>query len=189
MVMIEGSTVVGVFEECARAEDAVADLERAGFRVDQIGIVEPENGGAAGGVTADDAPSGDPGVRIMGAAIGTLLGAAGAILLPGIGPVIVGGALLAPLAGAAAGATAGAVVGSLVDMGLSEQEATYYERQLELVTSGSSSSAGPSSRSTSRGATRRPRPSSCATARSASTRPGPARRATRPEAGPSSRPS
>ena len=82
MVMIEGSTVVGVFEECARAEDAVADLERAGFRTDQIGIVEPEGGGTAGGVTVDDAPNGDPGARIMGAAIGTLLGASSAVLLP-----------------------------------------------------------------------------------------------------------
>jgi hypothetical protein len=132
MVMIGGSTVVGVFEEGARAEDAVADLERAGFRADQIGIVEPENGGTAGDAAAEDAASGDPGVRIMGAAIGTLLGASSAVLLPGIGPVIAGGALLAPLAGAAVGATAGAVVGSLVDMGLSEPEATYYERQLEL---------------------------------------------------------
>ncbi len=132
MVAIEGSMVVGVFEECARAEEAVADLGRAGFRADQIGIVEPESGQTAGSTAADDASSGDPGVRIMGAAIGTLLGASGAVLLPGIGPVIAGGALLAPLAGAAVGATAGVVVGSLVDMGLSEQEATYYERQLEL---------------------------------------------------------
>ncbi len=132
MVAIEGSMVVGVFKECARAEEAVADLERAGFRADQIGIIEPEGSRPADGTMADEAPSGDPGVRIMGAAIGTLLGASGAVLLPGIGPVIAGGTLLAPLAGAAVGATAGVVVGSLVDMGLPEQEATYYERQLEL---------------------------------------------------------
>jgi hypothetical protein len=132
MVTIEGSMVVGVFDECARAEEAVADLERAGFRAEQIGIVEPEGSRTADGPAADDASGGDPPVRMMGTAIGTLLGASGALLLPGIGPVIAGGALLGPLAGAAVGATAGAVVGSLIGMGLSEGEATYYERQLEL---------------------------------------------------------
>jgi uncharacterized protein (TIGR02271 family) len=63
----------------------------------------------------------------VGGVLGLLAGV-GALAIPGIGPIIAGGALASTLAGAGIGAAAGGLVGALVGMGVPEEEARYYDR-------------------------------------------------------------
>ena len=68
---------------------------------------------------------------VSGAVLGGFLGAAGALLIPGIGPVVAGGILITALGGAAIGATTGGVIGAFVNMGLPEHDAHHYTREFE----------------------------------------------------------
>ena len=129
MTMTDRSTVVGVFELRSEAEAAIYELQRAGFRDDQIGfIVRNEDAGTTveDGNTTEKAP-GATTAALSGGIIGGVVGAAAALLIPGIGPAIAGGILVAVLGGAAIGAAAGGIVGALIGMGVPEEEAHYYE--------------------------------------------------------------
>jgi hypothetical protein len=65
-----------------------------------------------------------------GAATGAGLGlAVAANLIPGIGPVLVGGTIIAILASAGTGAAVGSLLGALIGLGVPEEEATYYDSQ------------------------------------------------------------
>ena len=68
---------------------------------------------------------------VSGAVLGGFLGAAGALLIPGIGPVVARGILITALAGAAIGASTGGVIGAFVNMGLPEHDAHHYTREFE----------------------------------------------------------
>jgi hypothetical protein len=129
------SLAVGVFDTVAKAERCVEALRLAGFAADDIGIIEPDTQASDG--TVADEPSADQdgaagvstSARRLGAAgavIGGLLGAATALVIPGIGPVIAGGVLASALGGAALGLS---VV--LAGFGMSRPRATLYERQLQ----------------------------------------------------------
>jgi hydrogenase maturation factor len=59
------------------------------------------------------------------------LGAAAALLIPGLGPVTLAGVMAGLVAGAGAGAAAGGIVGALTGLGASEEEARYYQQELE----------------------------------------------------------
>lgn len=130
MTMTERSTLVGVFTDRTQAERAIADLQRAGFRNDQIGFIAPDTGRTST-VTTDtgttDAAAGAVTGAVGGGVLGGIIGAAAALLVPGIGPVLAGGVLAATLGGAAIGAAAGGILGALTGLGLPEEEARYYE--------------------------------------------------------------
>ncbi len=66
---------------------------------------------------------------VLGGALGLLAGI-GALAIPGVGPLIAAGPLLAALSGAAAGATVGGVTGALIGMGIPELEAKRYENRI-----------------------------------------------------------
>ena len=136
-------TVVVLFHERSQAEAAVADLERAGFRDDQIGFASHTDSDAAsgsgavrssGGVTTDTGPgSGALSGAVTGGAIGGVLGALASLALPGVGPVVAAG-ILGPLlgglaAGAGVGAIGGGLVGGLVTTGVPEEDAHFYDEQ------------------------------------------------------------
>jgi hypothetical protein len=132
-----GRTVVGVFADATQAQQAVRDLEQAGFRHDQIGVVSPDKGApkkvkvvktAKGSHAAEGAAAG----VATGAGVGALwaLGIA-AGLLPGIGPVVAGGILASVLASAAGTAVVGGIVGALVGLGIPEEDAHYYEDEFK----------------------------------------------------------
>jgi hypothetical protein len=145
---IQRATIVGVFSHRAKAEAAVEDLRRAGFRDDQIGIVA-RTGDTAGtstraltheqfkertGLSHDPTHSQwEEGAGVgaaAGAATGAGLGlAVAAGLIPGIGPVIAGGTLAAILVSTGTGAAVGAVLGGLIGLGVPEQEAAYYDTE------------------------------------------------------------
>jgi hypothetical protein len=113
----------------------VDDLVRNGIERDNISLIlpDPEKRHAhhlGGGTTeaeevASGAAAGAIGGAIMGGLSGVLLGL-GAVLIPGIGPVIAAGPIIAGLLGAGMGATAGSLVGALVSGGIPEEEASYY---------------------------------------------------------------
>ena len=130
MTMTDRSTVVGVFELRSEADAAIYELQRAGFRDEQIGfIVRDEDTGAATTVedgNTTETASGAAVGAVSGGIIGGVIGAAAALLIPGIGPAIAGGILVTVLGGAAIGAAAGGIVGALVGMGVPEEEAHYY---------------------------------------------------------------
>jgi len=124
------STVVGVFNDRARAQEAVRALKQAGFREEQIGVVsrsdENEHGTAQGSKAGEGAATG----LAAGAGIAALwsLGISFGVL-PVIGPILAAGPIAAALLSAAGGAAAGGLVGALIGLGIPEDEAKYYETE------------------------------------------------------------
>jgi len=137
MAATSRSTIVGVFEDRQQADRAVADLRRAGFRDDQIGIAMRRSDASGDASTAD---SGGETYAEEGATTGVLTGLGlGALaglgvlagVIPVVGPAIVGGTLGIILSNAAAGAAAAGLAGALIGYGIPEDEAQYYHGEFE----------------------------------------------------------
>lgn len=128
-------TVVGLFRDTAQVERAIRDLKAAGFSDNQIGILmqhraeERRLATDTGTKAGEGAAAGAVGGGVLGGVIGLLAGV-GALAIPGIGPIIAGGALASTLAGAGIAAAAGGLIGALVGMGIPEEDARYYETRL-----------------------------------------------------------
>ncbi len=127
MGMTQGYIAVGVFQEPAQARRAIEELHQAGYSDDEIGYLTRAS------VTAPDETTGTfiANSTVEGGLVGGLIGASVALLLPGIGPAIAGGILAVSLGGAAIGAAAGSILGALISMGIPEEEARHYEKELE----------------------------------------------------------
>jgi hypothetical protein len=126
--------VVGVFEQPADAEKAVAALWQAGFAHDRVDMITRDQGKGPGTPRlAIQKHAGEGAAR--GAAIGAGAGAAAGLitglLLPGIGTVLTGGLLAVVVGGAALGAAGGSFVGPFVALEMSEEEAHHYSRHVE----------------------------------------------------------
>jgi hypothetical protein len=128
------STVVGLFHDRGQGETAVEDLQRFGFRKEQLGILTPDKGEKdfktteTGTMVEDGALGG----AILGASIGTLAGlAVVAGLMPALGPAIAGGILASIFSSAGLGLAAGGVIGALIGLGVPEDEARYYESEFQ----------------------------------------------------------
>lgn len=122
-------TVVGVFNDFREANDAVQDLVSHGVNRDDISLVANQH------VSDQMKEAGyDPTVNIgTGAGVGAAIGGAGGLLLslaglavPGIGPILAAGPLVAALGGAGIGAAVGSIVGALMNLGVPEEEAGHY---------------------------------------------------------------
>ena len=127
------TTLVGVFEDRSQAEQAVVDLERAGFNSEQIGYAIRGADDVRGGMIVDAQGTKD-GVgaargAATGASVGAILGAAAALILPGVGPVVSLGILTMAAGGAVAGTAVGGILGAMTGLGISEEEAQFYERE------------------------------------------------------------
>lgn len=136
MQRMERSTLVGVFADRNEAARCMDELLDRGFREDQIGFMMQDADGRATTATAeterhDDGDVGAGGGMLAGALTGGLVGAAMALFVPAVGPVLAGGILAASLSGAAIGAVTGGVAASLIDLGVSEDEARYYEGEVQ----------------------------------------------------------
>jgi hypothetical protein len=133
------STVVGVFNSPQEAQKAVMELKTAGIRDDEIGVLSRNDEGrivgkeaAIGTANAEGAAVGAAAGVATGAGIGALWGlgiVAG--VLPGIGPAIAGGTLGILLSSAAAGGAAAGITGALVGLGVSQDEASFYENEFK----------------------------------------------------------
>jgi uncharacterized protein (TIGR02271 family) len=139
MAMRSHSTVVGVFEDHAHAQRAVNELRRMGFSEDQIGVARRDSDEDRGRLTAPT-DAGDETYAGEGTAAGLATGAGvGALwglgiiagVLPAIGPAIAGGTLAAILSSAAAGAVAAGLGGALIGLGLSKEEADFYDSEFQ----------------------------------------------------------
>jgi len=120
------------------AERCVEELRRAGFRDDQIGFIAQDAGrrGTATSteMTGDRHGDGDVSAgsgALTGAITGGIIGAATAFFIPAVGPVLAGGILAATLTGVVAGAVTGGIAAALIDLGVPEDEAHYYESELK----------------------------------------------------------
>lgn len=124
-------TIIAMYDDFSTAQDALEDLIEAGFNRSDISIVA--NNASGEYVTTTDMDTEEDAVTAgegagFGAVVGGLIGL-GAMLIPGIGPVIAAGPLAALLGagvGAAAGAATGGITAALVKTGVSEDEAGYY---------------------------------------------------------------
>lgn len=132
---------VGVFPHRRDAEAAIRELRDAGFNMDHVSVVGKDLdandqiagagvGTSATGNKADEgAKAGAATGGVLGGLTGLLVGL-GALAIPGIGPVIAGGALATALAttaaGGAIGAAAGGLTGALVGLGIPEEQARLY---------------------------------------------------------------
>lgn len=130
-----GKTTVGVFATRAAAERAVADLKAAGYRDDEIGLVAKD----ASGKTVKTDGAGETNAE-EGAAVGAVAGAVGgaavgagiiAGVIPVIGPVLALGTLGTILVNAAGGAAIAGIAGALVGWGIPEEDAKYYESEVQ----------------------------------------------------------
>lgn len=128
-------TVAALFPEAAQAREAVHALKQAGFGGEEIGLalrdrdeqgaLRVETGAQAAADIGQDAASGG----LLGGLVGLLVGA-GALAIPGIGPVVAGGVFASVLGstavGAGLGVVGGGIIGSLVHLGMTEHEAHYF---------------------------------------------------------------
>jgi uncharacterized protein (TIGR02271 family) len=131
------STIVGVFEDRQKAQQAVNELKRAGFLDSQIGVAGRDYKGdrlvaGTGGEEETYAAEGAMAGVATGAGLGALWGLgilAG--VLPAIGPAIAGGTLATILSSAAAGAATAGLAGALLGLGMSKEEAEFYEAEFK----------------------------------------------------------
>jgi hypothetical protein len=132
-------TVTAVFANRPALESALHTLHEAGFTEEQVGLVlreeqvNPPAEAHKGEAAVDTAVKGAAGGTALGGLIGLLAGA-GALLVPGVGPVVAAGVfssvLGATAAGAGIGALYGGIVGALTGWGVAEDEADSYARVL-----------------------------------------------------------
>jgi hypothetical protein len=124
------STVVGVFEDDDAARRAVNEMESMGFTADQVGYAGHDKTGVSD-EKATDVAGGAASGAVTGGVAGGILGALAAGLIPGVGPIISAGILTATVVGAGAGAAAGGLLGGLTGLGVSDDEARYYENEFK----------------------------------------------------------
>ncbi len=125
----------GLYPDQTTVSEAVDALKHAGFRNTDISVLFPENLGSKdfGHEKHTKAPEG----AVAGASSGAILGGAlgwlagiGALAIPGIGPFIAAGPILAMLSGIGVGGTVGGFTGALVGVGIPEYEAKRYEGRI-----------------------------------------------------------
>ena len=118
-----------------QAERIVNQLRAAGFRGDDISVLFPDKTGARDFAheqhtkAPEGAATGAGTGGVLGGGLGWLVGI-GALAIPGVGPFIAAGPIMAALAGAAVGAAAGGLTGALVGLGIPEYEAKQYEGKI-----------------------------------------------------------
>jgi hypothetical protein len=128
-------SVFGISTTQGQAERIIERLQAQGFASSDISVLLPDTSGtgdfghvksskASEGVTAGATTGG-----VAGGALGLLAGI-GALAIPGAGPFIAAGPIMAALSGAALGATTGGIVGGLIGLGIPEIEAKRYEEKL-----------------------------------------------------------
>src|SRR3954464_13634958 len=128
-------SVFCIAKSYAQAEQIVERLQTSGFATGEISVLLPDTEGKhdIGHVKASKAPEGATTGAATGGVTGGVLGllaGIGALAIPGVGPLIAAGPIMAALSGAAVGATAGGVVGGLMGLGIPEIEAKRYEDKL-----------------------------------------------------------
>ena len=132
----KNTAVFGIYSSPTAAEAAVDRLVAAGFSNQDVSVLMTDRNttkefahekntkapeGTAAGATAGG---------VVGGTLGLLAGI-GALAIPGVGPLIAAGPIMAALAGFGVGGAVGGLVGALVGMGIPEYEAKRYEGRVK----------------------------------------------------------
>jgi hypothetical protein len=132
----KNTAVFGIYASREGAEGAVDRLTASGFRNEDISVLLQDNVGtkdfahekhtkAPEGTTTGVVAGG-----VIGGTIGALIGI-GALAIPGVGPLIAAGPIIATLTGIGSGGVVGGFIGALVGMGIPEYEAKRYEGRIK----------------------------------------------------------
>lgn len=132
----KNTAAFAIFPSRASAETAVTELSSAGFSSQDVSVLMADKSGTREFATEKNtkAPEGTTTGAGVGGTIGGTLGllaGIGAIAIPGVGPLIAAGPVMATLAGLGIGGTVGGIVGALVGMGIPEYEAKRYEGRVK----------------------------------------------------------
>jgi hypothetical protein len=132
----KNTAVFGIYPSYANVESGVDGLKAAGFSNRDISVLFPAGSGSRDfahekGTKAPEGASAGAGTGVvLGGVMGWLLGV-GALAIPGLGPFIAAGPIMAALAGAGFGGTVGGIAGALIGMGIPEYEAKRYEGRVK----------------------------------------------------------
>jgi hypothetical protein len=127
--------VIGLVTAQGQAEYVAMELQRAGFAHGDISVLYADKHGTRDFAherhtkAPEGAIAGVGAGGVIGGVLGLLAGI-GAIAIPGLGPFVAAGPIMALLSGAAAGATVGGITGALVGLGIPEIEAKQYESKI-----------------------------------------------------------
>jgi len=132
----KNTAVFGIYPDRTSVDSAVNALKAADFRNTDISVLFPESAGTKD--FAHDKSTKAPEGATAGAGTGALLGGGlgwlvgiGALAIPGLGPFIAAGPIMAALAGAGVGGAVGGLTGALIGMGIPEYEAKRYEGRVK----------------------------------------------------------
>lgn len=130
------TAVFGIYQNAAQADYTVDQLLAANFHNDDISVLLPDNESSKDFAHEKNtkAPEGTAtGVTAGGAIGGTLglLAGIGMLAIPGVGPFIAAGPIMAALAGLGVGGTVGGLIGALVGLGIPEYEAKRFEGRIK----------------------------------------------------------
>jgi hypothetical protein len=126
------TAVFGIYSSLSTADNATDTLVRNGFSAADISALLPENFGPHQITTEkstkapEGAATGAGSGAVLGGALGLLAGI-GALAIPGVGPLIAAGPIMAALAGVGVGGAFGGFTGALIGLGIPEYEAKRYE--------------------------------------------------------------
>jgi len=130
------TSVFGIYTTRESVERAVDTFLKSGFSTSDVSVLLPENLGGKPLATHKDtkAPEGATAGGGAGAVVGGTLGllaGIGALAIPGLGPFIAAGPIMAALAGIGVGGAVGGFAGALIGMGIPEYEAKRYEGRIQ----------------------------------------------------------
>jgi len=133
---MKSKAVFGIARNRLQAESAASDLQTAGFVMSDISVLWPDQHGMrdVGHEKNTKAPEGAVAGASAGGAVGGVLGllaGLGALAIPGLGPFIAAGPIMAALSGLAVGGVAGGLAGALTGLGIPEIEAKHYEGKIK----------------------------------------------------------
>jgi hypothetical protein len=132
----KNTAVFGIYPSYGAVEVGVDGLKAAGFSNRDISVLFPESAGSKAfahekGTKAPEGATAGAGTGVvLGGAMGWLVGV-GALAIPGLGPFIAAGPIMAALAGAGVGGAVGGITGALIGMGIPEYEAKRYEGRVK----------------------------------------------------------
>lgn len=133
--------VLGIFKRQEDLENAIRALKDNHFNMDRVSLLGPnvdqvegseDLGGNRGSHdnTQEGAAAGAVAGTVLGGVGGLLVGL-GALIVPGVGPLLAAGTFASTLAGAGIGAAAGGIVGALTSLGIPEEEANAYHERVK----------------------------------------------------------
>jgi Protein of unknown function (DUF3341) len=132
----KNTAVFGIYPHQTSVESGVEALKTAGFSNNDISVLFPNKEGTKDfahekSTKAPEGASAGAGTGVLlGGGLGWLVGI-GALAIPGLGPFIAAGPIMAALAGAGVGGAVGGLTGALIGMGIPEYEAKRYEGRVK----------------------------------------------------------